>query len=90
MRAWYETYGLPIVITNCSNNYGQYQFPEKLIRIIYFEGTFKSVSSIYGNGDNVRDWLYVDDHANALLLVLEKGRLVEVILVVKMSVQTFR
>jgi dTDP-glucose 4,6-dehydratase len=74
VRAWHETYGLPMVLTNCSNNYGPYQFPEKLIPLMILKGLSGQSLPVYGKGDNVRDWLYVDDHARALLLVLEKGR----------------
>ena len=75
VRAWHETYGLPIVLTNCSNNYGPYQFPEKLIPVVILNALFGKPLPIYGHGGNIRDWLYVDDHADALLLVLEKGKL---------------
>lgn len=73
VRAWYETYGLPVVLTNCSNNYGPYQFPEKLIPVVILNALAGKPLPIYGNGSNIRDWLYVEDHADALLLVLEKG-----------------
>ena len=73
VRAWYETYGLPVVLTNCSNNYGPYHFPEKLIPLIILNGLASKPLPIYGTGSNIRDWLYVEDHADALLLVLEKG-----------------
>ena len=73
VRAWHETYGLPIVLTNCSNNYGPYHFPEKLIPVIILNALAGKPLPIYGNGSNIRDWLYVEDHADALLLVLEKG-----------------
>ena len=73
VRAWYETYGLPVVLTNCSNNYGPYQFPEKLVPLVILNALAGKPLPIYGDGKNVRDWLHVDDHANALLLVLEKG-----------------
>ncbi len=75
VRAWHETYGLPVVLTNCSNNYGPYQFPEKLIPVVILNALSGKPIPIYGAGDNVRDWLHVDDHAEALLLVLEKGKL---------------
>jgi dTDP-glucose 4,6-dehydratase len=78
VRAWHHTYGLPVVTTNCSNNYGPYQFPEKLIPLITLNALAGKRLPVYGKGDNVRDWLYVDDHARALLLVLAKGRLGEV------------
>ncbi len=73
VRAWHETYGLPVILTNCSNNFGPYQFPEKLIPVVIINALSENPIPIYGNGNNIRDWLYVDDHANALLLVLEKG-----------------
>jgi len=73
VRAWHETYGLPVVLTNCSNNYGPYQFPEKLIPVVILNALADKPLPIYGDGSNVRDWLYVEDHADALLLVLEKG-----------------
>ncbi|WP_171233233.1 dTDP-glucose 4,6-dehydratase [Ruegeria sp. HKCCA4812] len=75
VRAWRETYGLPVVLTNCSNNYGPYQFPEKLIPVVILSALAGKPIPIYGKGDNIRDWLHVDDHAEALLLVLEKGEL---------------
>jgi len=73
VRAWHETYGIPIVITNCSNNYGPYQFPEKLIPLVTLNALAGKPLPIYGKGDQIRDWLYVDDHARALCLVMEKG-----------------
>lgn len=75
VRAWHETYGLPIVLTNCSNNYGPYHFPEKLIPVVILNALAGKELPIYGDGSNIRDWLYVEDHADALLLVLEKGAL---------------
>ncbi|AQS46681.1 dTDP-glucose 4,6-dehydratase [Thioclava nitratireducens] len=75
VRAWHETYGLPVVLTNCSNNYGPYHFPEKLIPVVILNALAGKPLPIYGDGSNVRDWLYVEDHADALLLVLEKGTL---------------
>jgi dTDP-glucose 4,6-dehydratase len=72
-RAWHHTYGLPVVVTNCSNNYGPYQFPEKLIPVVILNALAGRPIPVYGKGDNVRDWLYVDDHARALLAVLERG-----------------
>ncbi|MEM6904599.1 MAG: dTDP-glucose 4,6-dehydratase [Pseudomonadota bacterium] len=77
VRAWGETYGLPVVVTNCSNNYGPYQFPEKLIPVMILNALSGKPLPVYGKGENVRDWLHVEDHATALLLVLEKGRLGE-------------
>lgn len=73
VRAWHETYGLPVVLTNCSNNYGPYHFPEKLIPVVILNALAGKAIPVYGKGENVRDWLYVEDHAEALLLVLEKG-----------------
>ncbi len=75
VRAWHETYGLPVVLTNCSNNYGPFHFPEKLIPVIILNAIAGKPLPIYGNGANIRDWLYVEDHADALLLVVEKGKL---------------
>jgi dTDP-glucose 4,6-dehydratase len=72
-RAWYDTYGLPVLVTNCSNNYGPYQFPEKLIPVIVLKALAGEPIPVYGAGENVRDWLYVGDHARALLQVLEGG-----------------
>ncbi len=77
VRAWHHTYGLPVVTTNCSNNYGPYHFPEKLIPLIILNAANGKPLPIYGKGDNIRDWLYVDDHARALRLVLERGRIGE-------------
>ncbi len=74
VRAWHETYGLPVVLTNCSNNYGPYHFPEKLIPVIILNALAGKPLPIYGDGSNIRDWLYVEDHADALLLVVEKAR----------------
>jgi len=73
VRAWHHTYGLPTVISNCSNNYGPFQFPEKLIPLMILNGLEGRPLPVYGDGLNVRDWLYVDDHARALALILEKG-----------------
>ena len=72
-RAWGETYGLPVIVTNCSNNYGPYQFPEKLIPVVILNALRGRPIPVYGKGENVRDWLYVEDHATALLRVLEAG-----------------
>ena len=77
MRAWGHTYGLPILLTNCSNNYGPHQFPEKLIPLTIIKGLKREPMPVYGRGLNVRDWLFVDDHAQALTLVLERGRVSE-------------
>ena len=73
VRAWFETYGLPVVLTNCSNNYGPYHFPEKLIPVVILNALAGKPVPIYGDGSNIRDWLYVEDHADALLLVVRKG-----------------
>ena len=73
VRAWHETYGLPIVLTNCSNNYGPFHFPEKLIPVVILNALAGKAIPVYGTGANVRDWLYVEDHADALLTVLQKG-----------------
>tara|TARA_R110001583_G_scaffold182521_1_gene340543 strand:- start:17833 stop:18882 length:1050 start_codon:yes stop_codon:yes gene_type:complete len=73
VRAWHETYGLPVVLTNCSNNYGPFHFPEKLVPVIILNALAGKELPIYGDGSNIRDWLYVEDHADALLLVVEKG-----------------
>jgi dTDP-glucose 4,6-dehydratase len=74
VRAWHHTYGLPVVISNCSNNYGPYHFPEKLIPLTILNALEGKPLPVYGTGENVRDWLYVEDHARALLLIAEKGR----------------
>jgi dTDP-glucose 4,6-dehydratase len=73
VQAWHHTYGLPVVLTNCSNNYGPYHFPEKLIPVIILNALAGKPLPIYGDGSNVRDWLYVEDHADALLLVVQQG-----------------
>lgn len=75
VAAWYNTYGLPVVITNCSNNYGPYQFPEKLIPLMILNALEGRPLPVYGDGQQERDWLYVDDHARALVSALEKGQL---------------
>ena len=75
VRAWGETYGLPIVLTNCSNNYGPYHFPEKLVPVVILKALAGEQIPVYGDGGNVRDWLFVEDHADALLTVLTKGEL---------------
>jgi len=77
VRAWRETYGLPTLLTNCSNNYGSHQFPEKLIPLMILKGLAGEPLPVYGEGLNIRDWLYVDDHARALISVLERGRVGE-------------
>ncbi|CUX83260.1 MAG: dTDP-glucose 4,6-dehydratase RfbB [Roseibaca calidilacus] len=73
VQAWHHTYGLPVVLTNCSNNYGPYHFPEKLIPVIILNALAGKPLPIYGDGSNVRDWLFVEDHADALLLVVQQG-----------------
>lgn len=77
VRAWYRTFGLPIVISNCSNNYGPYHFPEKLIPLIILNAIEGKKLPVYGNGKQIRDWLYVDDHARALFKVVTKGKIGE-------------
>jgi dTDP-glucose 4,6-dehydratase len=77
VRAWHQTFGLPVVTTNCSNNYGPWQFPEKLIPLMILRALEGKPLPVYGKGANVRDWLYVGDHAAALALVLERGRVGE-------------
>ncbi|WP_298438156.1 dTDP-glucose 4,6-dehydratase [uncultured Jannaschia sp.] len=73
VRAWHETYGLPILLTNCSNNYGPYHFPEKLVPVTILNAIHGRPIPVYGAGENVRDWLFVEDHADALLTVLTRG-----------------
>ena len=75
VRAWHETYGLPVIITNCSNNYGPFHFPEKLIPVVILNAISGKQIPIYGKGDNIRDWLYVEDHADALLTVIMNGQI---------------
>ena len=75
VNAWHETYGLPTIITNCSNNYGPFQFPEKLVPVVISKALSGDPLPIYGDGSNIRDWLFVEDHADALILVLEKGEI---------------
>ena len=75
VRAWGETYGLPIIMTNCSNNYGPFHFPEKLVPVVILKALAGQPIPVYGDGTNVRDWLFVEDHADALLTVLTKGEL---------------
>ena len=77
VRAWHETYGLPVVLSNCSNNYGPYHFPEKLIPLVILNALEERPLPIYGTGANVRDWLYVEDHARALEMVVTRGRVGE-------------
>jgi dTDP-glucose 4,6-dehydratase len=76
-KAWQRTYGLPVVVSNCSNNYGPYHFPEKLIPLTILNALAGEQLPVYGKGENVRDWLYVDDHARALDIIIERGRLGE-------------
>ena len=75
VRSWYHTYDLPTIISNCSNNYGPYQFPEKLIPLSILKGIEGEKIPLYGNGLNIRDWLYVEDHVEALLLIVDKGEI---------------
>jgi dTDP-glucose 4,6-dehydratase len=77
VRAWHETFGLPVVISNCSNNYGPYHFPEKLIPLAILKALHGEPIPVYGKGDNVRDWLHVEDHAHALFTILSAGRVGE-------------
>jgi dTDP-glucose 4,6-dehydratase len=72
-KAWHRTYGLPVIVSNCSNNYGPYQFPEKLIPLMILNALHGETLPVYGSGNNVRDWLFVDDHARALGIILRKG-----------------
>lgn len=73
VRAWYETYGLPVLMTNCSNNYGPFHFPEKLVPVVILKALAGQPIPVYGRGENVRDWLFVEDHADALLCVVQRG-----------------
>jgi dTDP-glucose 4,6-dehydratase len=77
VRAWHHSYGLPILLSNCSNNYGPYHFPEKLIPLIILNAFEEKPLPVYGRGDNVRDWLFVEDHAAALITILTRGRVGE-------------
>ncbi len=74
VRAWNHTYGLPVIVTNCSNNYGPYQYPEKLIPVVILSAVNGQAVPVYGRGENIRDWLFVEDHVRALCAVLERGR----------------
>ncbi len=74
VRAWHKTYGLPTIVTNCSNNYGPYQFPEKLIPHMLFQALEQNPLPVYGDGSNIRDWIYVDDHADGLIAAIEQGQ----------------
>ncbi len=76
-KAWYHTYGLPVIVTNCSNNYGPYQFPEKLVPTVILKALAGEAIPVYGDGGAIRDWLYVDDHVKGILAALEKGKLGE-------------
>lgn len=75
VRAWGETYGLPIIVTNCSNNYGPFHFPEKLVPVTILNALAGKQIPVYGSGENIRDWLYVEDHADALLTVVQRGQI---------------
>jgi dTDP-glucose 4,6-dehydratase len=77
VRAWHETYGLPVVLSNCSNNYGPWQFPEKLIPVVIGKALAGQPIPVYGKGENIRDWLHVSDHAAALRLIVERGTIGE-------------
>ena len=77
VRAWHRTFGLPVLITNCSNNYGPYQFPEKLIPLMILNSMKEKELPVYGKGENIRDWLYIEDHCDAIQTVLTKGKLGE-------------
>jgi len=77
VRSWHHTYGLPVLVSNCSNNFGPCHFPEKLIPLIILNALEGKPLPVYGKGENVRDWLYVEDHARALLLIAERGRVGE-------------
>lgn len=81
VRAWNHTYGLPILITNCSNNYGPFQFPEKLIPVVTLNALHSRPIPVYGNGENIRDWLYVEDHVRALEMVITRGKIGETYLI---------
>ena len=87
-RAWHRTYGLPVLVTNCSNNYGPYQFPEKLLPVIILNALKGKELPVYGKGENVRDWLYVEDHAAALQRVVEAGRVGETYMIGGRAEQT--
>ena len=77
VRAFHDTYGMPTIVTNCSNNYGPYQFPEKLIPLFINNILHRKPLPVYGKGENVRDWLYVEDHARAIDLIFHKGKIAE-------------
>ena len=74
-RAWHHTYGVPVIVTNCSNNYGAYQFPEKLIPVVILKAIRSETIPVYGSGENIRDWLYVEDHCRALYVTLSNGQI---------------
>jgi dTDP-glucose 4,6-dehydratase len=88
VRAWRRTYGLPTLVTNCSNNYGPYHFPEKLIPLIILNALAGKPLPVYGNGEQIRDWLFVEDHARALYKVVTEGLAKPTISVVTTSVKT--
>jgi len=88
VRAWYHTYGLPTVITNCSNNYGPYQFPEKLIPVVILNALKGKPIPVYGKGENIRDWIFVEDHVTALRTVADKGKIGETYAVGSRNEQT--
>jgi dTDP-glucose 4,6-dehydratase len=77
VRAWNHTYGLPVVLSNCSNNYGPYHFPEKLIPLVILNALEEKPLPVYGKGENIRDWLYVEDHASALATIMMQGKVGE-------------
>lgn len=81
VRSWFHTYGFPTMVSNCSNNYGPYQFPEKLIPLVLLKAMKEEPLPIYGKGENIRDWLYVEDHVSALMLIIEKGSVGETYLI---------
>ncbi len=87
-RAWQRTFGLPVLVTNCSNNYGPYQFPEKLLPVVILSALEGREIPVYGTGENIRDWLYVHDHAAALQLVVQKGRIGETYMIGGRAEQT--
>ncbi|TNE34771.1 MAG: dTDP-glucose 4,6-dehydratase [Alphaproteobacteria bacterium] len=87
-RAWHRTYGLPVLVTNCSNNYGPFQFPEKLLPVVILNALQGKELPVYGKGENIRDWLYVEDHAKALQLVVKKGRIGETYMIGGRAEQT--
>ena len=91
VRAYYHTYGLPIILSNCSNNYGPDQYPEKLIPLIIQNIVQKKPLPIYGNGKNIRDWLYVEDHVAAIDLIFNKGKQEKLIILVEiMNYEIFK